>query len=125
MNRSATRIIFAFIILLATTTLFGQDPPQYTKNTADQTLRSNGRVNPSTLGLEIDIPLGGYPGRGISLPLSLSYSSKQWRLQEERCGSAVNGLQQTWARPQFSGDAAGGWTSSLSQPVHRVHGRMV
>lgn len=54
----------------------GQKP-----NTADQTLHSTGRVNPSTLAMEMQIPLGSYPGRGLSLPINLSYSSKLWRMK--------------------------------------------
>jgi hypothetical protein len=54
---------------------------QYTQGTPDQALRSATRVDPSTLGMSVEVPLGSYPGRGgASLPISLSYSSKQWRL---------------------------------------------
>lgn len=90
--------------------------PQYTSNSADQTLRSNGRVNPSSLGLEIEIPLAQYRSRGISLPLGLSYSSKQWRLEEFRTVLDQHNYNHTWVTPRYSEDAAAGWTSSLSQP---------
>ena len=43
------------------------DAQQYTNNKADQILRSSGRVNPSTLGMEIGIPLASYPGQMIKL----------------------------------------------------------
>lgn len=52
----------------------------HTENKADQALRGSGRVNSSTLGMEISIPLASFPGRGINVPISLSYSSKVWGL---------------------------------------------
>jgi hypothetical protein len=45
--------------------------------TSDFTKRSDLRVDPSTLGLNIQIPLGNYPGRGGNdLSVVLYYSSK-------------------------------------------------
>jgi len=52
-----SRSIVAFFRLLFAASLFlvcfaaASDAQQYTQNKADQVLRSNGRVNPSTLGL--------------------------------------------------------------------------
>lgn len=43
---------------------------QQDNNDADKTLRGSGRVNPSTLAMEFDLPLGNYPGRGINVPTS-------------------------------------------------------
>lgn len=110
------KIVGCLIALVLAVTAFGQEPIQKSNNTADQTLRSSGRVNPSTLGMEFDLPLGSYPGRGISLPLGLSYSSKQWRLEEYRTIPQANGSNHSWTNPLYSTDAAAGWTSSLSQP---------
>lgn len=60
--------------------VLGQNPApnvQYTNKTVDLGLRGNLTVNPSTLGLEIQIPLGSYPGRaGLDVPIAISYSSK-------------------------------------------------
>ncbi len=94
--------------------VFGQNS-NYSKNTADQSLRSSGRVNPATLGMEMDVPLGAYPGRGINLPLGLSYSSKLWRFQENRTEYLNNGNQNNYVYAKYSEDSASGWTSSLSQ----------
>ena len=50
---------------------------QYTKNAADPNLRGNLTVNPATRAVELQIPLGDYPGRaGSNLPVTISYSSK-------------------------------------------------
>jgi hypothetical protein len=97
---------------------------QYTKNSPDQTLRSNGRVNPSSLGMEMNIPLSEYAGRGISLPLGLSYSSKLWRFQENRIEYLNNGNQNIYAYARYSEDAASGWTSSLSQAYIEYTGEL-
>src|SRR4030095_9658802 len=75
MKRTLISLVF---IISSAAALFAQEA-QDTKNKADQVLRSTGTVNPSTLGLEMNIPLGGYQGRGITLPIGLNYSSKLWR----------------------------------------------
>ncbi|MFN0278972.1 MAG: RHS repeat domain-containing protein [Pyrinomonadaceae bacterium] len=110
------RIILSLTLVLGIISFgFGQ---QSTKNTADQTLRSSGRVNPSTLGMEFDLPLGNYPGRGFDLPLGLSYSSKVWRFEHEHSVPGSNGYPTgySWVYGIYSESAAAGWTSSLAQP---------
>src|SRR5215213_2841908 len=48
---------------------------------ADQVLKSNAKVNPSTLAVELAIPIGGYSGRnGTGLPIVFNYSSKVWQM---------------------------------------------
>jgi RHS repeat-associated protein len=56
---------------------------QSTHNTADEALKSDFRVDPSTLGLNITIPFGGYSGRaGLSVPVGVRYSSKGlWHME--------------------------------------------
>src|SRR5687768_3284310 len=55
---------------------------QHTKNTPDLGLRGELRVDPSTLGMSIRIPLGDYPGRaGTGRQLGLYYNSKVWRVE--------------------------------------------
>lgn len=105
------------IILVSSAFLTAQDS-QNTKNTADQVLRSTGRVNPSTLGMEFELPIGSYASRGQSLPLGLSYSSKVWRFEEE---SSIPSSDPRWPSlnrnyAAYASDSAAGWTSSLAQP---------
>ncbi|MFN0279181.1 MAG: RHS repeat domain-containing protein [Pyrinomonadaceae bacterium] len=109
------RIIISLLVVLGVAAFgFGQNT-QTTKNTVDQTLRSSGRVNPSTLGMEFDLPLGSYPTRGSSLSLGLSYSSKVWRLQNEGIPThPSNPISEVYGI--YSEDAAAGWSSSLAQP---------
>jgi hypothetical protein len=76
----ASALLIVCAALLFNSRAFAQSV-QYTQNKPDQSLRSDMRVDPSTLGLNIQVPLGGLPGRGgASLPINLSYSSKQWRI---------------------------------------------
>lgn len=121
----STKAVLGFMLgAILFSTVFGQTV-QNTKNTADQGLRSNGRVNPSSLGMEMDIPLGSYPGRGINLPLGLSYSSKQWRFEEHSNISQANGSSSVYVKAKYSENAASGWTSSLSQAYIEYTGEWV
>lgn len=81
----------------------------------DKALKSNARVNPSTLAMELSIPLGGYAGRaGNGLPITVSYSSKVWDM--ENVGSWPNNFDVTVndIRPMFAKRTAAGWSSSLA-----------
>jgi hypothetical protein len=77
MSRKVAFIIIINILSLAISS-YAQN---HTENKADQVLRGSGRVNASSLGMEFEVPLGGYQGRGITIPVSLSYSSKVWRME--------------------------------------------
>ncbi|MDQ5844385.1 MAG: hypothetical protein M3539_03735, partial [Acidobacteriota bacterium] len=89
---------------------------QHTENRADQALRSDRRVDPSTLGMSLSIPLGGYPGRaGTDLPITLNYSSKVWRLNHVQSWEATGGLK-TQTEALFAEHSTAGWTSSLGVP---------
>ncbi|HMM78707.1 MAG TPA: RHS repeat-associated core domain-containing protein [Pyrinomonadaceae bacterium] len=106
--------ILALILLGVAGSIFGQKA----SNTSDQALRGSGRVNPSTLGMEFDLPLGSYAGRGINVPISISYSSKQWRMESAGSidGGIVTGGCRTLYHPRFSERSASGWTTSLATP---------
>ena len=81
-GRSSTKtkaiiILFLCLFLLASS-LFGQKDST-NENSSDRNLRGSSRINPSTLAMEISIPLGVYPGRnGNSIPIAVNYSSKVW-----------------------------------------------
>ncbi len=100
-------------------------PAKHTENSADQALQSSGRVNPSTLGMEIDIPLGNYPGRGINVPISLSYSSKVWRMEFTGLtpGGSVTQTCRSLNEPRYAENTASGWTTSLSVPYIEYVGK--
>ena len=101
-------------IVLASTFGIRAQPGASDTNKADQSLRSNGRVNPSTLGLEFDLPLAAYPGRGATLPIGLSYSSKVWKMNFLSSTALRNTTQcPSYYEAEFADGTAGGWTSSL------------
>jgi RHS repeat-associated protein len=56
---------------------------QSTHNTADEALKSDLRVDPTTLGLSIVVPFGNYSGRAdLSAPVGVRYSSKGlWHME--------------------------------------------
>jgi RHS repeat-associated protein len=109
--------LHCILILSLGTIVFGQNT-QHTENKADQVLRGSGRVNPSSLGMEIDIPLGSYPGRGINIPVGLSYSSKLWRLEYLRSQPRSSDPSQCVSvnNPQYGENSASGWTTSMAMP---------
>jgi RHS repeat-associated protein len=92
-------------------------------NKADQNLKSIARVNPSTLAMEMSVPLMNYPGRnGNSLPIGFSYSSKLWRMKSMATyfyTTPIGNYRQyvTQLRPMFAERSAAGWTSSVAFPV--------
>jgi RHS repeat-associated protein len=118
------RIFTVLPCLFLFSTVFGQGA-QYTENKADQTLRSSGRVNPSSLGMEIDIPLGSYPGRGINVPISLSYSSKLWRMEYvgNTPGGIITGGCRSLNNAIYGENSASGWTTSMTVPYVEYVGK--
>ena len=109
---------FILFLIVGSGILAVGQPAKHTENSADQALQSSGRVNPSTLGMEIDIPLGNYPGRGINVPISLSYSSKVWRMEFTGLtpGGSVTQTCRSLNEPRYAENTASGWTTSLSVP---------
>jgi hypothetical protein len=88
----------------------------YTKNSADKNLRGSARVNPSTLAMELSIPLASYPGRnGNNMPVTLNYSSKVW-LTKAIGTFRGRFITITQTKPVFGDRSANGWTSSLDVP---------
>lgn len=112
--------LFAFACLGIAT---AQDA-QHTENKADQVLRASGRINPSSLGMEMSIPLGSYPGRGINIPISLNYSSKLWRMEYTSSVPKVN-TSQCWQLNQakYAENSTAGWTTSIGIPYVEYTGR--
>jgi RHS repeat-associated protein len=112
---------FLAIAIVLTTSVLGQEK-QYSENKTDQALKSDARVDPSTLGMSLEIPLGGAPGRGASVSSTIRYSSKQWRMKYAG-GFQGNVLYVTRTRPTFSENSMAGWTSSLDGPWIEYSGR--
>lgn len=111
--------IIAMILTVGTFTSLTSGQNSDNKNGADTALRGSGRINPSTLAMEIDIPLGEYPGRGLNVPISLNYSSKVWRM-EHFANLPVSGGNYSSCHANYdahwSEESASGWTTSLAAP---------
>ena len=115
-----TRAAQTLACLLLTLLLADAAWAQNVKNTdysPDKSLKSNARVNPSTLAMELSIPISGYPGRaGNSLPVTFDYSSKVWEIQP--IGTWLDNFwgPKTDTRPLYAKRTAAGWTSNLGTP---------
>jgi hypothetical protein len=73
---------FAILLLVLFAGKANAQDIQYTRDSADQNKRSSLTVDPSSLGLNLQIPLASYAGRaGASLRIALQYSSKVWHLE--------------------------------------------
>lgn len=112
--RIASRRLFVCFLLALSTATFGQ--VRNADHTSDQVLRSRARVNPSTLGMELSIPIVGYPGRAnTGMPLTLNYSSKAWQIRATVAWVDYASTVQDH-KPQFARHSYAGWSSSLSSP---------
>ncbi|MGE0133399.1 MAG: RHS repeat domain-containing protein [Blastocatellales bacterium] len=108
---------FAATLLLACA-LFasaGAQNIRHTANSIDQTMRGGMNVDPSTLNMSFSVTLGDYPGRGASLPVTMNYASKVWRLRHT---GTIIGLLDTYThtKPMFGEHSVSGWTVSLDEP---------
>jgi RHS repeat-associated protein len=134
-NRLATMLVnlmkatmtFCLLSLALTILVKGQSnvPATNTRNNKDKTKRSSSpslaQVNPTTLGLELTLPLSEAAGRaGNSLPIALNYSSKVWRMET---GDTATVYQGNFSHqvvlnvvPTFDEHSAAGWTNSLQTP---------
>ena len=87
-----------------------------TESSVDSRMRNGATVNPATLALQMQIPLGSYQGRGgMSLPVMLSYSSKVWNIKNqttEACGQPVSEYYQRYYA-EYGNGSKSGWTSNL------------
>ncbi len=115
--RFAALFVALCCALMWTAPVYGQNV-QYTQNTVNSALRSSASVDPSTLGMSLQIPLRAYLGRGeASLPISLYYSSKVWRIKYMNSIDMYGGFWETATEPKYAERSAAGWTSSLSVPT--------
>jgi hypothetical protein len=109
-------IAFAWSMALSSSPLFAQNV-QHTENKPDLGLRSDARVDPSTLGMSFSIPLASYPGRaGHGLPVAITYNSKVLRLAFRNVDSPPISGAITWTGVEFAEHSTAGWTSTLTPP---------
>jgi len=105
-----------FCLFNSTLSTLAQDNFKHTQNTADSSLRGAPQVDPSTLGMTLQIPLGEYQGRnGVNLPVTISYGSKQWRIETVE-GFPGQSTYHTQSEARYAEHSMSGWTSSLEPP---------
>jgi RHS repeat-associated protein len=116
--RAACALV-GWCVLLSGASAFAQNV-QHAQNAVDFKLRSDAHVDPMTLSLQFQIPLGNYPGRGgAGLPVTLYYSSRLWRVRH--LATVMLGGQSrdfgtepdSTYRAMYAESNASGWTSSL------------
>lgn len=109
-----TRTIVLLICLLA--------GPAIVRAQSDQSnVRfTQGQVNDSAT-VSLGVPLGNYPGRGIDLPVGLSYSSTVWRIDHVKSVKNYNVappyyVSQSVTQALYAEYSRAGWKSSLDLP---------
>jgi RHS repeat-associated protein len=108
------RLSLPFFLVLFNAVSFAQD--------ATNARFTTGEANDSA-NLSVSVPFGNYKGRGISLPVGLTYSpASLWRF--ERIGDVrdynlypPSGVKQTITQAIFSEYSTAGWKSSLDLPI--------
>ena len=102
---AAIPVLLTFALVSASQAL-GQSSMAHTADKVDQTLRGNARINPSTLAVEMSVPIADMPGRGgASMPLVFQYSSKVWELSP--AGLVTGEGQQMEVRPMYAWGSGG------------------
>src|SRR5690242_19771622 len=67
--------------------------------------------------MTLEIPLANYPGRGLSLPVKLNYSSDRvWRVGFTNTVSLPFNVRRSVTEAIYSEHATAGWTTSLDVP---------
>ena len=86
-------------------------------------MRGDLQVDPSTLSLSFSVTLGNYPGRGMNLPIVLSYNSKVWRMKhrESITGGGIGSIYNNTI-PKFAENTTAGWTNNLGVPWVEITG---
>jgi len=117
-------LLFLWALILCPFSAVAQNV-QYNNQVTDMGMRSNLTVNPATLAIELQIPLGNYPGRaGHGVPVALSWSSKLWSMAYQgyspgafsSSGQPIgNGFTNIMAK--YGEHSVSGWTSTIGFPV--------
>ncbi|NOT49502.1 MAG: RHS repeat protein, partial [Acidobacteria bacterium] len=110
-------VLFLFLMVLCSVSFFAQQNSKNNDYKPDRALKSNARVNPMTLAMELSIPIAGYQGRGgNSLPVSIDYSSKVWSVDFLFNWQTQAGDIKSDNRPMYGKTSSAGWTTSLGVP---------
>ncbi len=109
-------MLLAVVLLSGIQSALSQTSNNRTEFTPDKTLKSNARINPTSLAMEFSIPLPSYPGRaGSGLPHAINYSSKVWGSSVPSMYTSTSGTHQQ-ITAQYGKGSWSGWTSTLGVP---------
>lgn len=75
------RMIALSVVTIATNSTIHSQNIEDPKNNANSESTTRARIDPNSLGMNFTIQLRTYPGRQISVPVNLVYSSKVWDLE--------------------------------------------
>ena len=116
------RLSLLGLLLLFLTTKAPAQNVQYNNKAVDMGMRSARKVNPSTRGMELQIPLGQYRGRnGLDVPVTLSYSSKLWNVAFQGFNPGAPPPHQpppfTIVTADYAKHSVRGWTTTVGMPL--------
>jgi hypothetical protein len=111
--------VFSSIVLFALILLLSGFATAQADSTNEQS--TQGKVNENST-VSLGIPLGSYPGRGLDLPVSLSYSSTVWNIKHKAIARHYDipgfssYFKQSVTEAIYAERSASGWKSSLDLP---------
>lgn len=126
-SRAWSTVIWACLLLILLAPIVTAQDLQHSENAADLGVRSDVRVEPTSLGLNLTIPLRAYPGRSdLSLSASLMYSSKVWRMEYSGSQSEFpptgGEIIHSILAGKYAEHSVSGWTSGLDLPWYEFTG---
>lgn len=126
-QRAWSTVMWAGLLLILLAPRVSAQNLQYSQNVADLGIRSDLRVEPTSLGLNVRIPLRDYAGRSdLSLSTALMYSSKVWRMEYfgNRSEFPPTGgeIVHTILDGKYAEHSVSGWTSALDLPRYEFTG---
>lgn len=103
-NRPAQTMLVAILTLVSIASSTSAQTVEFTQNSK------------ATTTMNLSVPLTNYPGRGISLPVNLSYSSNVWRIGYNKPIYSSSGVRRSAAEAIYAEHSTAGWTTSLDVP---------
>ncbi|MFN0277216.1 MAG: RHS repeat-associated core domain-containing protein [Pyrinomonadaceae bacterium] len=108
-------MILTFHWLISITILLLFAPLVFAQLPEDNIRFTQGQVSDSAV-MSVGVPLGNFKGRGIDLPVALSYSSAVWNI--EYLGKVrPGGTGQSVVEAIYAKNSTSGWRSGLDLPV--------
>ena len=124
--KAAYLVLTTYLLIQIITAIgFSQDGASksgltYRSNIPELDTRANIEIDPTTLGLNIIIPLVNLPGRGINMPINMRYSSKVWKIRHSfhwpDPPQPGQDPSQILLHADYAGGSAAGWITTIRTP---------